>query len=84
MQLHSFWQYIIYILFLGFIETDVHNESSVIFTNSARGAEELQKSMMSYSIVSHLLTEFMTEPERKDAMRGWKSGVESKRMNVLG
>ena len=69
---------------VGFLETDVQNESSVIFTNSARGAEELQKSLMCYSVASNLLTEFMTEPERKDAMRAWKSAVESKGMNVLG
>eukprot|EP00111_Clytia_hemisphaerica_P003727 TCONS_00010704-protein len=67
----------------GFLETDVREESSIIFTNSARTADELQQSLRSYSIAATVITEFMQPTEIKDARSAWNSAIKSKGMNVL-
>ena len=66
------------------METDVRDESSIIFTNSARTADELQQSLKSYSVAANVITEFMQPAEIKDTKSAWNSAIKAKGMNVLG
>lgn len=68
---------------LGFLETDACNENSVVFTSSAKSADELQQHLHRYSIAANVITEFTPPTEVKDVKLAWNSAAKSKGMNVL-
>lgn len=55
----------------------------MVFTNSAKTADDLEQQLRSYSICANVITEFTSPPEVKDARLAWNTAVGGKGMNVL-
>ncbi|XP_065675246.1 uncharacterized protein LOC100205880 isoform X2 [Hydra vulgaris] len=63
---------------IGFLETDANDKNTIIFTNSANNADELQEQLTRYSIFSNVITEFMSPSSVKDVKLAWNASLKKK------
>ena len=69
--------------YLDFLETDTVDENTIVFTNSAKVADDLQQSLTQYSISSHVISEFTSPLDKKDIRLAWHAALKNKN-NILG
>lgn len=68
---------------IGLLETDAANENTIVFTNSAKSAEDLQKQLFQYSLCCDVLTEFHPPIGMKDIKSMWHAASQKRKNNLL-